>query len=56
MHPFKANTIIVGEVTTSILDYDDNALVYLEQVPLLSSLSIFCLHRSKRILLEETVV
>jgi hypothetical protein len=32
VHPLQANTIIVGEVTTSILDYDDHALVFLKQV------------------------
>jgi hypothetical protein len=30
--PFKANTIMIGEVTTSIIDFDNQDLVYLEQV------------------------
>lgn len=30
--PFEANTIIIGEVTTAIIDFDHQQLVHLEQV------------------------
>jgi hypothetical protein len=39
--PFQANTIIVAEVTTSIIDFDKKELIKLEQVRFFSFLFIF---------------
>ena len=35
IEPFKSNVIIVGEVTTTIIDFDNQDLVHLEQISFL---------------------